>query len=309
MTEFTASGLAAGLLARASTQQHGRGPNDYEPLQPHNFADWSTGDPPEREWLVEGLIPMGTVTFISGDGGLGKTQLGQQLVMAAALGASWCGKPVQQVSSVALFCEDRVDEIRRRAIKIAASLNVARDDPRLRAANFVCRVGEYNSMMYSTWRGEHHTGYHVSPLYKAVRAFAHQRKARLVLIDSLHDVFTGNENFRPEARAFVQGMAKIASIINGAVVVLAHPSLSGLDRGSGSSGSTAWNNAVRTRLYLTVPEGVGHGSETRLLTTVKANYGRSGERIYLKRRGGVFVAVAGDAVPGTATRVKTIRRA
>ena len=113
-------------------------------------------------------------------------------------------------------------------------------------------------------------------------------------MDSLHDVFTGNENFRPEARAFVQAMANIATAINGAVLVLAHPSLAGLDRGIGTSGSTAWNNAVRSRLYLTTPENAARGSEIRILTTIKANYTRTGERIILKRRNGVFVAVGSD---------------
>lgn len=278
-------------------------------LEPHNFADWADRDPPEREWLVDGLIPMGTVTFLSGDGGLGKTMLGQQLAMAAAVGGTWCGKKVVQAPSVAMFCEDAIDEIRRRAVPILESLGLARDDPRLRDAHFFCRVGEYNSLMLSTWRGEHHTGYHVTDLYRELRAFAKTHEARLVLIDSLHDVFTGNENFRPEARAFVQAMSNIAGRINGAVVVLAHPSMSGLDRGSGTSGSTAWNNAVRSRLYLTRPDGTGRDSEMRLLTTVKSNYSRTGERIFLKRRGGAFVAVGGEDVPDAARRVKYIRRA
>jgi RecA-family ATPase len=303
MDEFALPGASAGMSSRAPEQP------EYRHIHPHSFGDWSAGEPPELEWLVDGLIPMRTVTFISGDGGLGKTLLGQQLVMAAALGASWCGKPVRPVRSVSLFCEDGVDEIRRPAQKIAETLNVPRDDPRLDAARFICRVGEYNTMMLSTWQGERHTGYHTTPLYKELRHFAHHGGARLVLLDSLPDVFTGNENFRPEARAFVQAMAKLATIIDGAVVVLAHPSLNGLDRGSGTSGSTAWNNAVRSRLYLTVPDGVGRGSETRLLTTVKANYGRAGEKIYLKRRGGVFVAVGADEAPAVGTRVRTVRRA
>jgi RecA-family ATPase len=288
---------------------HASNAPEYEHLKPQSFADWSAGDPPEREWLVDGLVPMGTVTFISGDGGLGKSLLGQQLVMAAALGARWCGKPVRQTPSVALFCEDNVDEIRRRAINIAGALNVARDDPRLGAAQFICRVGESNMLMYSTWRGDHHAGYRLTGLYRELRAFARRHQARLVLIDSLHDVFIGNENFRPEARSFVQVLANIAHATNGAVVVLAHPSMHGLDNGSGSSGSTAWNNAVRSRLYLTVPEGAGRNSEIRQLTTVKSNYGRTGERIFLKRRGGVFAAISGEEVPRAARRLKAIRRA
>ena len=298
-------GQPSGVFAHDPAEEQ----EEYAHLRPHCFGDWSAGDPPEREWLVDGLIPMGTVTFISGDGGLGKTLLGQQLVMAAALGAQWCGKPVRQRPSVAMFCEDGVDELRRRAARIAETLNVARDDPRLKDAHFFCRVGENNVMMTSTWRGDHHTGYRVTDLLRELRAFARERKARLVLIDSLHDVFAGNENFRPEARAFVQAMANTARAINGAVVVLAHPSLSGLDRGIGTSGSTAWNNAVRSRLYLTRPEGAGPEGEVRLLTTMKANYGRAGERIYLKRRGGVFVTIAGDEVPAAPRRVRYVRQA
>jgi RecA-family ATPase len=104
-------------------------------------------------------------------------------------------------------------------------------------------------------------------------------------------------------------MANIAGRINGAVVVLAHPSLSGLDRGNGTSGSIAWNNAVRSRLYLTVPEGTARDGDVRLITTVKANYSRAGERIYLKRRGGVFVAIGSADVPGAGTRGKSVRLA
>jgi RecA-family ATPase len=300
---IAASGRAPGLFAHEAPE------DEYQHLKLKSFADWPDADPPKREWLVEGLIPMGTVTFISGDGGLGKTLLGQQLVMAAALGSTWCGKPVAQTASVALFCEDKDDEIRRRADRITAALNVARTDPRLGSVHYNCRVGENNAMMCSTWRGDHHTGYHVTPLYRELRVSAVERAARLVLVDSLHDVFTGNENFRPEARAFVQAMANIAGRINGAVVVLAHPSLSGLDRGNGTSGSTAWNNAVRSRLYLTVPEGTARDGDVRLITTVKANYSRAGERIYLKRRGGVFVAIGSADVPGAGTRGKSVRLA
>jgi RecA-family ATPase len=302
MNLFAAPGLAPGAFAGA--------PEDVETLKLKSFADWPDAAAPEREWLVEGLIPMGTVTFISGDGGLGKTLLGQQLVMAAALGSNWCGRKVVQTPSVALFCEDREDEIRRRADRIYATLNVARSDPRLKDVHYECRVGENNQLMVSSWRGDQHNGYRPTDLLREIRASAAARAARLLLIDSLHDVFAGNENFRPEARAFVGFLANTANRMNGAVVVLAHPSLSGLDRGSGTSGSTAWNNAVRSRLYLTVPEGLGADSETRLLTTVKANYGRAGERIYLKRRGGVFVAVGGNEMPGaTGTRVKAVRSA
>jgi len=75
------------------------------------------------------------------------------------------------------------------------------------------------------------------------------------------------------------------------VMLLAHPSLTGLNSGSGSSGSTAWNNSVRSRLYLSriVAEGLEPDPDARLLSTKKANYGPVGGEIAMKWREGVFV--------------------
>ena len=39
--------------------------------------------------------------------------------------------------------------------------------------------------------------------------------------------------------------------LNAAVIILAHPSVDGIKTGRGYSGSTHWNNAVRSRLYFT----------------------------------------------------------
>jgi RecA-family ATPase len=74
-----------------------------------------------------------------------------------------------------------------------------------------------------------------------------------------------------------------------------HPSLTGLNSGSGTSGSTAWNNSVRSRLYLERIKD-DHGYEPdpdkRLLSTKKANYGRIGGEIGMTWREGVFIAEA-----------------
>src|SRR4029450_5147868 len=71
-----------------------------------------------------------------------------------------------------------------------------------------------------------------------------------------------------------------------AVLLLAHPSLSGMSTGRGTSGNTAWNNSARSRLYF---EAVKHKdderneeqeSETlRTLTVKKSNYGPTGKKV------------------------------
>ncbi|MCA3485846.1 MAG: ATPase, partial [Rhodobacter sp.] len=77
-----------------------------------------------------------------------------------------------------------------------------------------------------------------------------------------------------------------------AVLLLAHPSLAGLSTGTGTSGSTGWNNSVRSRIYLSriVQEGYEADPDARVLRTLKANYGRTGGEISLRWQGGVFAA-------------------
>jgi RecA-family ATPase len=62
--------------------------------------------------------------------------------------------------------------------------------------------------------------------------------------------------------------------------------------GSGTSGSTAWNNSVRSRLYLETIKG-DDGREIdvnlRVLRTMKANYGPVGAEIQLRWKGGCFM--------------------
>ena len=65
-----------------------------------------------------------------------------------------------------------------------------------------------------------------------------------------------------------------------------------MSSGSGTSGSTAWNNACRSRLYLTRPKGDEDGEAddaARVLKTMKANYGPRSADIELKWDRGVFV--------------------
>ena len=69
--------------------------NDNAPAKPLPVIDprtWQGVPVKERQWFVEGLIPAGTVTSLSGDGGTGKSQLALQLIAASALRAmveSW----------------------------------------------------------------------------------------------------------------------------------------------------------------------------------------------------------------------------
>ena len=69
--------------------------------------------------------------------------------------------------------------------------------------------------------------------------------------------------------------------------MLSHPSLTGINSGTGTSGSTAWNNSVRSRLYLSriVQDGYEQNPDARVLRTMKSNYSGIGGEIALTVRG------------------------
>ena len=116
----------------------------------------------------------------------------------------------------------------------------------------------------------------------------------LIVIDTLADVYPANENDRAKVRQFVGILRGLAIKRKCAVLLLGHPSLTGLNSGTGTSGSTAWNNSVRSRLYLSriSDNGFEPDADARVLSTKKANYGRTGGEINLKWEAGVFVAEA-----------------
>lgn len=247
---------------------------------------------PERQWLVESWIPLRAVSILGGDGGVGKSVIAQQLSTAVVTGGSWLGLPVMRCKALYVSCEDEKDELHRRQEPINRSLGIDYAD--LDGLEWVDRVGEDNLLFaYTETRTGGRGPLDTTDLYCSILRHALHTGAQLITLDSLHDFYGGNENSRSEVRRFMQMLTAIAREINGAVVLLAHPSLSGRSTGTGESGSTAWNAAVRSRLYLSHPpdeDGVSVDANERLLTRKKANYAAAGDTVRLQWVDGTFVS-------------------
>jgi RecA-family ATPase len=85
------------------------------------------------------------------------------------------------------------------------------------------------------------------------------------------------------------------------VLALAHPSLTGINSRSGSSGSTGWDAIFRSRLYLSTPKSEEEEPPdpyVRVLTRKKANYATREESIDLRWRDGVFIATQAGGIVG-----------
>jgi len=229
------------------------------------------GEPPAREWLVPNWLPKGTVTALYGDGGVGKTLLAQQLANCIATGADFMGLAVPKGRALGVFCEDDKDELWRRqhAIERAAGISL-----RAQVSDLFLwpRVGHDNVLVNFDMTGLAKAGAFLEKL----RAHVATMRPHLLILDTAADLFGGNENNRTQVNQFVKHVLGGFVVDFGCtVLLLAHPSMSGLASGSGAGGSTAWNNAVRSRWYLSRPEtGL---QDQRVLTRKKANYAASGD--------------------------------
>jgi RecA-family ATPase len=105
-------------------------------------------------------------------------------------------------------------------------------------------------------------------------------------VDSLADAFGGNEIDRQHARQFIGLLTRLCREHDLTVVLLCHPSMIGMQSGTGTSGNTAWNNSVRSRLYL---ESQTDDTDLRTLSTKKSNYSKAGRKIQLRYANGAFV--------------------
>ena len=244
---------------------------------------------PDREWMAPGLIPMGTVTLLSGDGGTGKSLLALQLCFSSALSRPWIGCAVNAGRSLYLSAEDDVDELHRRIAAIAASEGVALGE--LHDLHVMPLAGE-DALLAVMDRDSGQMA--ETDLFTMVEIAIADVRPCLLVVDNLADVYGGNENVRGEARQFINMLRRWAIEYDMAVLVLAHPSLSGLASGSGSSGSTAWSNSVRSRLYLERDKAQNDGApedpDARSLKTVKSNYAAIGDVIRLRWQDGLFIA-------------------
>jgi len=236
-----------------------------------------TGPLPERRWLLDQWFPAGAVSMLFGQGGVGKTLLTQQLANCVATGVPFMGIATRRMPVLAVLCEDDALEISRRQLDINEWLGVNEVVGRGPRDLFIWpRVGEDNILVTFPSQGEALAGKFYEELTEQLRAVKGDAEEVLLVLDTAADLFGGNENVRREVNTFIKTyLGAFCAHLGATVIVLAHPSLSGLSSGSGLSGSTAWENSARARAYFHRPED-GVDDNLRVLTRKKSNYSVSG---------------------------------
>lgn len=271
----------------AGTTVAGKPANKRRHLRIVPASDFAGKPVPEREWIVDGLIPAGNVTLLSGDGGVGKSLLALQLGVAMVTGTDWIGFNPEQGRVLYLSAEDDEDELHRRVFGIAETCGLRL--PQLQDLLLAPLAGEDAILAASKVR---EGGISPTALWAAVKDAVLREMPRLVIVDTAADTFGGDEVNRAEVRSFLGLLRGLAIDTGATILLLSHPSIAGMSSGSGISGSTAWNNSVRSRLYFARPmvdQNQPLDQDLRRLQLMKANYAAAGDTIIVRWHDGVFI--------------------
>jgi RecA-family ATPase len=240
-----------------------------------------------RGWLVLERIPHRNVTVVNGEGAIGKSLLLMQLSGATVLARDWIGTLPEPGPVLYMSCEEDDDEVRRRMEDVARHLGSTRKEMIEHGLHVLSFAGRDAILAQPDRSGI----IRPTPLFERIRRDALQLKPKLIVFDTVADIFGGNEVARSQTRQFITLLRGLAIECDSAVVMSAHPSLTGISSGSGLSGSTQWHNGPRARMYL--HPAPGEDTALRVLEVMKTNYGPVSESIVLRWKDGVYVVEPG----------------
>ena len=207
-------------------------------LPPISWSDLEGREPPAREWVIPHWIPASHTTLLAGRGGIGKTLLAQHIATTLALGHEYI-EPLEPRRVLMWAGEDDSAELWRRQIEISSW--VGQPLSALTERFYLHSYAGLDITLLAPIYGELAPTPMLSQLHEQVGDY----RPEVVILDNVARLFGGSENDRHAVTTFcalVQGACAPA-----AVVLLAHPAKA---QGSEYSGSTAWEGAVRARLYL-----------------------------------------------------------
>jgi len=247
------------------------------------WPDLEGKTPPEREWVIPHWLPSGHVTLLTGRAGIGKTMLTQHIGTAVAHGVHYIEALTPR--RVLMWAgEDDVNELWRRQIGISSYMEHSLSELADKFLLHSCSGSDITlaSPVFGALTP--------TPMLTELREQVNDYKVELVILDNIARLFGGSENDRHAVTTFiawVQGACAPA-----AVLLLGHPAKA---VGSEFSGSTAWEGAVRARLYLSDrPPDAPAGDDERIddsvryLSRRKANYSEL-ELRRLKIQAGVWM--------------------
>jgi hypothetical protein len=244
-----------------------------------------TGQWPQIEYTLEGLIMKGVVNTFNADGGTGKTTLSTQIGVAVATGKAIFGRKTMQAPVLLVLGEDGEGITQARVQSQITDLSVGDDFasdadkfPSKPSLTTWCLLGCDMTLAKITDDGRITTLAFYDKLDAKLTAMG---PGAFVVLDSLIDIVQMDMIQPMAVNAFFKRLLTgLRQKHNATILVLAHPSKASMSDGSWVHGSLAMKNAVRNSIAMRKVEGQPY----RVLWSLKHNYGGEDEmRLYFEK--------------------------
>ncbi|OQW85824.1 MAG: hypothetical protein BWK72_20340 [Rhodoferax ferrireducens] len=251
-------------------------------LKPVSVFDVLTNPSPPPAFAWDGYLPRGQVSLLGAHGGTGKSTIALMLGVCAALGRPLFGVATEFSSVLFVSLEDGANLVRHRLASICRAWLI---DPVQLQGRLHVVDGTAHPELFAA---ETRSAGEKTASYCELRRLVQSENIGLVVVDNASDAFGGDEIQRRQVRAFMRALAEVARLTDCAVMLLAHVDKNTsrnkkAEGGEGYSGSTAWHNSARSRLFLT------RGDDGLLtLEHQKSNLGRMREPLTLEWLEGGF---------------------
>lgn len=214
-------------------------------------------------WLWPGRIPLGKLTILSGDPGLGKSLVTLAVAAAVSIGARWpCCEGTAPVGDVvAVSAEDDAGDTIR---------------PRLEAAGAnLSRIHVLDAVEFTDENGDtHRRPWNFTDIAALDARLAELPECRLVIVDPLSAYLAGTDSHKnADVRALLMPLAEMAARRRVAVLCVSH-----LNKSSGpamyrTTGSLAFVAAARAVFAVAKDQ---NDASRRLVVPIKCNLSKDG---------------------------------
>jgi hypothetical protein len=185
------------------------------PFQPLDLAALLDLQLPDLDWVVDGILPRGSLTMLAAREKAGKSLLSTDLCCSVALGEPFLDRAVQAGPALFVPAEEHLREVRDRIVN--------RLDNR---ADAMIHVLPVNGFTDDTLRLE--DGGHLARLLVTIQ----QMQPTIVVLDPLRELHNQAENDADAMGPMLRPLRQIAHSTNTAVVFCHHMSRLGNARGS-----------------------------------------------------------------------------
>lgn len=251
--------------------------DEPQPVDFSSVAITTDGHP----FKIEQLVPERYGTLLSGHGGAGKSQVAILISLHLATGKPLQGKAVKTSKVLYLSCEDDATVIVNRMHRMSTEMGITLTD--LSDKLFVYDLTDFDATLFGKVGPYGKTSF--TNRYAWLAKVVKQHQIDVLVVDNASDTFDGNEIARAEVRSYINGLSRLVRKSNGAVILISHvnkvTASSHLPNTEAYSGSTAWHNSVRSRLYL-------ERKENQLtLNPQKSNYSGMSEQLTFEMHDGI----------------------